>query len=87
MGVNIGFVLDRLKTEYTLTFFGSRGSGVEAELLSADSSSERSLVTSRGKFSVSMLAGKPSLSQREVGVDSSGILRNSTELQETRVLA
>ena len=50
---------------------------MEVELLSADSSLERSLATSRGGFSTSMSAGEPSLSKRKVGVDSAGILPKS----------
>ena len=47
---------------------------MEAESPSTDSSLERLLATSGGKFSISMSAGKPSLSKREVGVNSSQIL-------------
>ena len=39
---------------------------------SSDLSSERSLAASRGGYSTSMSAGEPSLSARDVGVDSSG---------------
>ena len=43
-----------------------------SEVSSSDSSSERSLAASRGRYSVSIRAAWPSLSARDVGVDSSG---------------
>ena len=56
-----------------IKFVGSRLlESVEFELSSSDSSSERSIAASRGGYSVLIRAGEPSLSARDVGVDSSG---------------
>ena len=56
-----------------IKFVGSRlMESVEFELSSSDLSSERSLAASRNGYSTSMRAGEPSLSARNVGVDSSG---------------
>ena len=46
---------------------------MKAESSPVDLSSERSLATLRGGFSILMPASEPSLSKHEVGVDSSGI--------------